>query len=80
MKDEKFMCTIYQGNFRSHKWYYLYNKCISTNKTLEIEFDIQVIIDIVDTRYKICKLNRRVWLIESSVNLHARELSNGKIE
>ena len=37
-------------------------------------------LDAVNTRYKICKLNRRMRLTESSVNSNTRESSNGKIE
>ena len=39
-----------------------------------------LIIDIVNSRCKICKLNRRVRLIESSVNSNTRDSSNGTTE
>ena len=58
----------------------LCNRYVSTNSTLEIEFNMPVTIDIVDTRYKIYKLSRRVRLTESSINSNTRELSNNKIE
>ena len=80
LTDKKFMCTVYQENFRIYERLYSYNRYELTNETLEIEFNIPVIVDIVNTRYKICKLNRSIGLIELSINPNTRESSNGKTE
>jgi len=39
-----------------------------------------VIIDIADTRCKIHKLNRSMWITKLNKNFNTRESSNGKIE
>ena len=50
------------------------------NKVLDVEFNKLVIIDIVATKCKICKLNRSMLVIELNAHLYPRESCNGKID